>query len=173
LGQFNKDKEVYSTCGAAVLYNKTILNKIGLLDETFFMYYEDTEISERARILGYKNYYCHKAVVRHLHALSSKEWSPFFIFNVEKGRLLHLYYTFPKIIFIKELIEFAIKSQYKLLKSFKNKKGRLNNWQNNKVFLDFVTNFFKYRKNKLNKNLKLHDIKKNYNSIIEGHWYFN
>lgn len=108
--QYNKRREVYAACGAAVLYNKKILQKIGYLDENFFMYYEDLDISERARLLGYKIFYEPKAIVRHYHALSSKEWSPFFIYHVEKGRLLHILYNFPMRIFIREYLYMTWKS---------------------------------------------------------------
>lgn len=103
-GQYDNPREVYAACAAAVLYRKEILDKIGLLDENFFMYYEDVDISERARIYGYKNYYSPTAVVRHYHSLTSKEWSPKFVYNAEKGRLLHLIFNFPLHVFIIEYI---------------------------------------------------------------------
>lgn len=172
-GQYETTREVYSTCGAAVLYNKEILNKIGYLDESFFMYYEDTEISERARILGYKNMYCHKALVRHLHALSSKEWSPFFLFNVEKGRLLHLFYTFPNNIFIKEFIKYIIKSNIKLLKNVKNGQNITNSLQNVKVIIDIIFNLSKYQKIKISKGFNSDKVNENYKDVINGYWLFN
>lgn len=173
LGQFDTDKEVYSSCGAAVLYNKKVLNEIGLLDETFFMYYEDTEISERARIRGYKNYYCHKAIARHLHALSSKEWSPFFLFNVERGRLLHVYYTFPKNIFIKEFIKYIFKSIIKLLKNIKNGQKVTNSIQNFKVIIDIIINLQKYQKIRISKEYNSDKVNENYKNIINGYWLLN
>jgi len=110
IDQYNQPKEVYSSCGASVLYKKEILDTIGLLDENFFLYYEDTEISERANLAGFKNFYCPTAIVYHHHAKSSHEWSPFFIYNVEKGRLLHIFLHFPLYIFIQEFTKFFFKS---------------------------------------------------------------
>ena len=72
-GQYDKEREVDAACGAAVLYRKSILDKIGLLDGSFFLYYEDVEISERAKKQGYKIIYTPKATVHHLHAASSNE----------------------------------------------------------------------------------------------------
>lgn len=108
MGQFDKIREVYSICGAACLIRKRALKKLGYLDESFFFYYEDTEISERARFAGYTLLYAPKAVVYHLHAYSSREWSPFFIYNAEKGRLLHVFYNFPVRVFIEEYTKFTI-----------------------------------------------------------------
>lgn len=38
------------------MYNKAILDKIGLFDENFFAYMEDVDLSYRAKINGYKTY---------------------------------------------------------------------------------------------------------------------
>lgn len=109
-GQYDTEREVYATCGAAVLYRRSILDKIGFLDDSFFMYYEDVEIAESARLHGYKNMYAPKAVVYHEHAASSGEWSPFFIYHSERGRLLHVLYHFPLRIFWKEYAKFTFMS---------------------------------------------------------------
>ena len=109
-GQYNREKEIDAACGAAVLYRKSTLDKIGLLDESFFLYYEDVEISERAKKHRYKIVYAPKAIVHHLHAASSKEHSPFFIYHVEKGRLLHMICHFPLTVFFKEYLKFLFKS---------------------------------------------------------------
>ena len=63
--QFDESCEVFSSCAGAALYRKSILNEIGLFDENFFAYMEDVDLSYRAKINGYKNYYCPKAVVLH------------------------------------------------------------------------------------------------------------
>ncbi len=171
-GQYNQAREVYSTCGAAALYRKSILNKIGLFDSNFFMYYEDTELCERARLAGYQNYYCPKSVVYHRHAASSKEWSPFFIYHVELGRLQHIFYHFPLSIFMSEYFKFTLKSILRALR-------HLNNAHKNMVYLQ-VSLFiiirlpqliirrqsFNQLYSSINRNL-------NYEQILSGYWYFN
>lgn len=174
-GQYDQVKEVYSTCGAAVLYRKSILDKIGLFDKNFFMYYEDTEICERASLCGYKNLYCGEAVVYHHHATSSKEWSPFFIYHVEKGRLLHVLYHFPLIIFFKQYFLFTFKSKLRFFKSLLKQNEVNKSWQYLKVSLYFFFNFpkiilerFSYSHLYPPKNRKI-----NYQKILSGYWYFN
>lgn len=191
LKQYNKEKEVYAACAAAVLYRKNTLRKIGLLDESFFMYYEDVEISERARFAGFKIIYHSKAVVRHYHALSSKEWSPFFIYHVEKGRLLHVFYNFPFRVFLKEYLSLVFKSFFSLfsvlfklstfLYNVRNKKAEgeepkfVRRVQTIKALGYFVIAspilFFKrfkyYRKRKRNA------VSENYSKILKGEWYFS
>ena len=53
----NKTNEVDVLSGAFMLLRKSVLDKIGLLDETFFMYGEDIDLSYRITKASYKNYY--------------------------------------------------------------------------------------------------------------------
>lgn len=173
--QYNQKREVYATCGAASLYRKEILEKIGYLDSSFFMYYEDVEICERARLMGYKCVYSPNAIVRHLHALSSKEWSPFFIYNAEKGRLLHVLFHFPLRVFFYEYLKFLFKNIIKFIFRTKNIKDLKINFQYIKIIFYFIFNFpilILKRKNK-HKNLKKKNIYSNYQKILKGYWYFN
>jgi len=188
--QYNKEKEVYAACGAAVLYRKKIFEKIGNLDESFFMYYEDVEISERARFAGFKIIYCPKALVRHHHALFSKEWSPFFIYHVEKGRLLHLYYNFPLRVFLSayyalviDIIStlFLVLSQFKdfiyKFKSKKNERGEphfIRRMQMIKALGFFIVYFPVLFRSKLqyNRGRNKEAVNKNYLKLLRGDWYF-
>jgi len=90
LGQYDQREEVFAGCGAAILLRRTMLEDVGLFDEDFFMYYEDMDLSWRARRRGWKILYVPEAVVRHIHCGSSGEWSPLFLYHVERNRLLML-----------------------------------------------------------------------------------
>jgi GT2 family glycosyltransferase len=70
LGQFEGTQEIPSACFAAALIPAEVLPSTGPLDEGFGMYYEDSEWSYRARLLGYKILAAPKSVV--LHAFSSQ-----------------------------------------------------------------------------------------------------
>ena len=65
LGQFEHWVELPSACYAAVLISKEVWKRVGPADEKFPMYYEDTEWSYRARLLGYRVRAAPKAVVYH------------------------------------------------------------------------------------------------------------
>lgn len=71
IDNYTKTEEVFSSCAGAAIYRKTILDEIGCFDENFFAYLEDIDISYRARIFGYKNYYSHKAKVYHIGSATS------------------------------------------------------------------------------------------------------
>ncbi len=77
LGYLNKDEthEVDVLAGAFMLLRKSVLDKIGLLDETFFMYGEDIDLSYRIVKAGYKNYYFAETTIIHYKGESTKRGS--------------------------------------------------------------------------------------------------
>ena len=64
--RYTKQKRIFSACGGAALYRKSILDEIGVFDENFFAYFEDVDLSWRANNFGYKNVYCPTAKCRHI-----------------------------------------------------------------------------------------------------------
>jgi len=66
--------------GAFMLLRKTTLEKTGLLDESFFMYGEDIDISYRITQAGYKNYYFPQARIIHYKGESTKKSSINYVF---------------------------------------------------------------------------------------------
>ncbi len=89
-GQFDQPADVFAACGNGVAFRREVLERVGLFDDDFFMYYEDTDLSWRVRAAGWSIRYEPRAVLRHHHAASSGEWSPLFTFHVDRNRLLML-----------------------------------------------------------------------------------
>lgn len=77
LGYLNKDEThaVDVLAGAFMLLRKSVLDKIGLLDEAFFMYGEDIDLSYRIVKAGYKNYYFADTTIIHYKGESTKKGS--------------------------------------------------------------------------------------------------
>jgi len=77
LSFLNKDEthEVEVLCGAFMLLRKETLDKTGLLDETFFMYGEDIDLSYRIIKAGYRNYYFAGTTIIHYKGESTKKGS--------------------------------------------------------------------------------------------------
>jgi len=71
----NETHEVEVLAGAFMLLRKETLEKTGLLDETFFMYGEDIDLSYRITQSGYKNYYFPKTTIIHYKGESTKKGS--------------------------------------------------------------------------------------------------
>ncbi|MFH1937874.1 MAG: glycosyltransferase family 2 protein, partial [Bacteroidota bacterium] len=77
LGYLDKDKthEVDILAGAFMMLRKKVLDEIGLLDEEFFMYGEDIDLSYRITKAGYKNYYFPSTRIIHYKGESTKKSS--------------------------------------------------------------------------------------------------
>jgi GT2 family glycosyltransferase len=89
-GRFDEPVEVFTGCGNGMAIRSSLGHELGWFDDDFFLYYEDTDLSWRIRARGYAIRYEPAAVLRHVHAASSKEWSPLFVFHVDRNRLLML-----------------------------------------------------------------------------------
>lgn len=68
-------QEIDVISGAFMLMRKAVLDRIGLLDETFFMYGEDIDLSYRITQAGYKNYYFPYTQIIHYKGESTKRSS--------------------------------------------------------------------------------------------------
>ncbi|MCG3166901.1 MAG: hypothetical protein POELPBGB_02684 [Bacteroidia bacterium] len=82
LGFLDKEQthEVEILSGAYMLMRKETLDKVGLLDEDFFMYGEDIDLSYRIIKGGWKNYYFPEARIIHYKGESTKKSSVNFVF---------------------------------------------------------------------------------------------
>jgi GT2 family glycosyltransferase len=72
--------EVEILSGAFMLMRKSVLDEIGLLDEAFFMYGEDIDLSYRIVLAGYKNYYFPETRIIHYKGESTKKSSVNYVF---------------------------------------------------------------------------------------------
>jgi GT2 family glycosyltransferase len=64
-GQFDEPGWVFGGCGGAVAYRRSMLDEVGLFDESFFMYCEDVDLNWRAQLAGWRCWYTPEAVVYH------------------------------------------------------------------------------------------------------------
>ncbi|MEZ5039214.1 MAG: glycosyltransferase [Saprospiraceae bacterium] len=77
LGYLEEDQphEVEVLAGAFMWLRRSVLDEIGLLDEAFFMYGEDIDLSYRIVEAGYKNYYLPETTIIHYKGESTKKGS--------------------------------------------------------------------------------------------------
>lgn len=71
----NEIQEIDVLVGAFMFIRRDALEKAGLLDETFFMYGEDIDLSYRIQKAGYKNYYFPETKIIHYKGESTKKGS--------------------------------------------------------------------------------------------------
>ena len=76
----NKIHEVDVLAGAFMLLRKDALEKTGYLDEDFFMYGEDIDLSYRLQKAGYRNYYFPDTQIIHYKGESTKKSSVNYVF---------------------------------------------------------------------------------------------
>lgn len=74
--------------GAFMMMRKEALDKVGLLDETFFMYGEDIDLSYRLIKGGYKNYYFPETRIIHYKGESTKKGSLNYVFIFYKAMII-------------------------------------------------------------------------------------
>ncbi len=94
-GQFDALEEVFFPSGCAALYRRDMLEEIGLFDEDFFAYADDTDVGFRGRLAGWKCLYVPKAVVHHRYSQSSGAYSLLKAFYVERNRVWIAVKYFP------------------------------------------------------------------------------
>jgi GT2 family glycosyltransferase len=86
---FNAIKEVDYACGCALLVRASAVPRIGLLDERFFLIFEETDWCYRARDAGFKSIFVPRAIVWHKVSTSfGGSASPIFNYFTTRNRLL-------------------------------------------------------------------------------------
>ncbi len=95
-GQWDEAGDIPGWCGACVLLRADYLRSVGLLDDRFFLYFEDTDLSLRGAKQGWRYRYQPASVVRHGHGLSSGPTSQLSRFCTERNRLVVIARHAPK-----------------------------------------------------------------------------
>lgn len=69
--------EVDWLAGASMLMRCDVLEDIGLFDETFFLYFEETDLCRRAKLAGWPTVFVRESEVTHIGSVSTgmKTWS--------------------------------------------------------------------------------------------------
>ena len=95
VGTFSQSEEVLLPSGSAAIYRRAMLEEIGLFDEDFFLYCEDTDLGLRARWAGWTCLYVADAVVDHHYSHSAGRASALKAYYVERNRLFVIAKNFP------------------------------------------------------------------------------
>lgn len=93
--RFRKPQQVLLPSGCAALYRRDMLDEIGLFDETFFLYCEDTDLGLRARWKLWECMYVPSAVVDHRYSHTAGRASALKAYYVERNRHYLVIKNFP------------------------------------------------------------------------------
>jgi GT2 family glycosyltransferase len=84
-GQYEKPIRLFWACGSCAMFRADLFKKIGVLDEDFFMYAEETDFCWRTNLIGGKIFNVPSSVIYHYGSYSIKKEN----MSVEKEYLLH------------------------------------------------------------------------------------
>jgi GT2 family glycosyltransferase len=91
-GQYDSERDLFSVCGAAPCYRRKMLNDIRIgkewFDEEFFAYFEDFDISWRAKLRGWRFGFVPEAVGRHHRGATGGKSSTFILACNHRNRWL-------------------------------------------------------------------------------------
>lgn len=89
-GQYHQPREVDFVTGCALLVSREALKRAGLLDERFFMYYEETEWCARIARAGLRVVHLPEARLLHKIPLADRVDRPYVAYYMTRNRLLFL-----------------------------------------------------------------------------------
>lgn len=109
LDKYNKKFKVFSIKGASFMVRREVIERIGLFDEDFWNYYEETDFCHRAWIAGYQSWYCPNAVCYHAQGGTSLSFPNDYIqYHNFKNKLASFIKNFEVINLIKFIPIFLI-----------------------------------------------------------------
>jgi len=73
-GQYEEAKQVDYIQGSCLLVRQKVIQNVGLLDEEYFCYWEETDYCSRMREAGYKIVYAPRARIWHKKSLGLEPW---------------------------------------------------------------------------------------------------
>ncbi len=113
-GQYDQTEETEYVNGCLMLIKRRVLEKVGLLDGRYFLYFEENDFCQKARKAGFKLFYTPKAVIWHLNAGSSGVASSLQDYFLTRNRLLFGFRWAPfraKLALLKESLRILFKGR--------------------------------------------------------------
>lgn len=86
-GQYNSAHETPYVHGAAMMGKRVDIEKIGLMPEVYFLFYEELDWSEQFKRAGYKLWYEPASIVFHKESMTAKKNTPLRLFYMTRARL--------------------------------------------------------------------------------------
>jgi len=159
-------KEITCFSGAAVLTPAKVLKEVGMFDETFFMYHEDTDLSWRMRMTGYKIFLASRSIVYHKYEFSRSMQQFYYLERnrimmiLENYKLLTLFLIIPVFLFMEIGVLFYSSINHVLIEKLKAYMYFFN--------IQHLKNIMESRREKqLRRKLKDKDVIRTFTSSLE------
>ncbi len=94
-GQYDGLRQVLVPCGSAALYKRAVFDDVGLFDERFFAYCEDSDLGLRARWAGWEAVAAPRAVVYHKYSATAGKCSSLKMYLAERNHYWLALKNFP------------------------------------------------------------------------------
>jgi GT2 family glycosyltransferase len=119
--------------GASLLVDMVKLDRIGLMDETYFMYSEEADWQIRAQRLGYCNGLSWKSVIYHKGTVSTAGRKHLFFYHYNRSAIILTKKNFGKIATLTASIALTVitmlRSKFQLKECLYGLKGIVSGWQ--------------------------------------------
>ena len=99
--KYNEEEKIFGACAGAALYRVEMIKEVGFLDDDFFAYNEDVDLSFRARLYGWECIFVSDAVVWHRVSYSTKTFSDRSIYWSKRNSFWVMIKNLPVGIFLK------------------------------------------------------------------------
>jgi len=123
--RFDKMRYVFGASGGAVLYRRNMLEKIGVLYEDLFSHIEDTDLSWRAQLAGYRCLYVPTAIIYHIGGATSQRVSEQVLYRIQRNITLVYMRNITKDLILLTIFPHFLNSLYWLLRGMKSGQVRL------------------------------------------------
>lgn len=149
-GQYDKIKKTDCIHGSALIFPRSIVEKIGLMPEFYFLYYEEVDWCEQARKKGYKSLFVGTSTVYHKSSVSVGQDNPLKTYYMTRNRMIYarrnssffqrtLWMIFFFVVSLpKNMIMYLIKGEFKHLRAFSSGVG----WNISHLALPFKGGIF-------------------------------
>lgn len=129
-GQFDTDYPTNYAFGAAMMVPVSVVEKVGLMSDIFFLYYEELDWIQRIKTAGYQIFYIHNSTVYHKDSVTTGSLSPLKIYYLNRGRILYMRRNIHgwkaflssayqiTVAIPKNLSMFLLKGQFKLFRAY-------------------------------------------------------
>lgn len=137
----NTSEPILIPSGCAALYRKKALDEVGLFDEDFFCYCEDTDLGFRLQLAAWKCFYVSEAVVYHRYSATSGKYSLFKTYLVERNHYWFVIKNYPLSLVLMNPIHTFKLYFHQLLNMYKQKGATselINNTSTKKLLLTLL-----------------------------------
>nr|WP_299340729.1 glycosyltransferase family 2 protein [Allomuricauda sp.] len=87
-GDYDVAGETESIHGAAMMVPKRVVDKVGMMTEIYFLYYEEHDWAEMVKRAGYRIFYQPKSYILHKESVSTGKFSPLKTYYISRNRIL-------------------------------------------------------------------------------------